>query len=232
MSYHMLPCSAPYLQASVDCSCDVADGAEPSVVWYSSVHQNKRMQASDVNAEYWNNNLVSPVRFMQAVEAAAIEHKSLDAAIEVGCHPALKAPCFTTLKTVLAGELPYTGCMQRGSSDVIVFAAALGYIWERLDLAAVDPDSFISQVVSRDRIPRSLAKILPRYPWDHTRTHWAETRVMKNHLHASSPHLMLGSLSSSSTATFFQWKNIIRPRDHEWLQGHALQAQAVFPAAG
>ncbi|KAJ6284247.1 hypothetical protein J3E71DRAFT_238900 [Bipolaris maydis] len=93
MSYHMLPCSAPYLQASVDCSCDVADGAEPSVVWYSSVHQNKRMQASDVNAEYWNNNLVSPVRFMQAVEAAAIEHKSLDAAIEVGCHPALKAPC-------------------------------------------------------------------------------------------------------------------------------------------
>ncbi|KAF1922660.1 uncharacterized protein M421DRAFT_10366 [Didymella exigua CBS 183.55] len=231
-SHHMIPCSAPYLQALVDCGCDVADGAGSSAVWYSSVQQNKRMQASDVNAEYWNNNLVSPVRFMQAVETAAIEHKSLDAAIEVGCHPALKAPCLTTLKTVLAGELPYTGCMQRGSSDVIAFAGALGYLWERLDLAVIDLNSFIPQVVSPDRIPRSLAKILPSYPWDHTRTHWAETRAIKNHLHASTPHLMLGSLSSSSTATFFQWKNIIRPRDHEWLQGHALQGQAVFPAAG
>ncbi|KAI9163194.1 Lovastatin nonaketide synthase mokA [Paramyrothecium foliicola] len=231
-SHHMLPCSSHYIQALIDCGCDVADGAQSSVAWYSSVHQNRRMTASDVTAKYWSDNLVSPVRFMQAVEAAAIEHKSLDAAIEVGCHPALKAPCLTTLKTVLTSELPYTGCMQRDSSDVKAFAAALGYLWERLDLAAFNPDTFISQVVSSGRKPRSLAKALPQYPWDHTRTHWADTRAIKNHLHASRPHLMLGSLSSSSTASLFQWQNIIRPRDHEWLQGHALQGQVIFPAAG
>lgn len=231
-SHHMLPCSSHYIKALVDCGCDVADGVGSSVAWYSSVHQNKRMTASDVTANYWNDNLVSPVRFMQAVEVAAIENKSLDAAIEVGCHPALKAPCLTTLKTVLSGELPYTGCMQRGSNDVQAFASGLGYLWERLDLGAFNPDSFVSKAMSSEASLRSLSKMLPRYPWDHTRAHWYETREVKAHLHASTPHLLLGSLSTTSTDSTFQWRNTIRPRDHEWLQGHALQGQAVFPAAG
>ncbi|KAI8305619.1 beta-ketoacyl synthase domain-containing protein [Colletotrichum sp. SAR11_240] len=36
----------------------------------------------------------------------------------------------------------------------------------------------------------------------------------------------------SSTTSTFQWKNFVRPRDLEWLDGHALQGQIVFPAAG
>ncbi|KXH63779.1 beta-ketoacyl synthase domain-containing protein [Colletotrichum salicis] len=231
-SHHMIPCSSHYIKALTDCGCDVADGAGSSVAWYSSVHQNKRMKASDVTAEYWNDNLVSPVRFMQAVEAAAIEHKSLDAAIEVGCHPALKAPCLATLKTVLSEDMPYTGCMQRGSDNVQAFASAVGYLWERLNLGAVDPDSFISKVLAPGKSLRSLSKTLPRYPWDHSRTHWNETRAIKAHLHGSRPHLLLGSLSPSSTSSSSQWHNTVRPRDQEWLQGHALQGQAVFPAAG
>lgn len=237
-SHHMRPCSPHYLKALADCGCDVADGAGKSssstVAWYSSVHQNKRMTAGDVTAQYWNDNLVSPVRFMQAVEVAAIENKPLDAAVEVGCHPALKAPCLTTLKTVLSGELPYTGCMQRGSNDVEAFASGLGYLWERLDLGAINPDKFVSEAISSSGAPppQSLSKVLPRYPWDHTRVHWHETREVKAHLHGSTPHLLLGSLSTASTESTFQWRNTIRPRDHAWLQGHALQGQAVFPAAG
>ncbi|UQC80483.1 beta-ketoacyl synthase domain-containing protein [Colletotrichum lupini] len=84
-SHNMLSCSPHYIKALKDCGCDVADGVGSSVAWYSSVHQNRRMKASDITAEYWNENLVSSVRFMQAIEAAAIEHKSLDAAIEVAC---------------------------------------------------------------------------------------------------------------------------------------------------
>ncbi|KXH44578.1 beta-ketoacyl synthase domain-containing protein [Colletotrichum nymphaeae SA-01] len=231
-SHHMLSCSPHYIKALEDCGCDVADGVGSSVAWYSSVHQNRRMKASDITAEYWNENLVSSVRFMQAIEAAAIEHKSLDAAIEVGCHPALKAPCLATLKTVLSEEIPYTGCMQRGSDNVQAFASAVGYLWERLGLNAVDPDSFIAKVIAPGNSLRSLSKALPRYPWDHSRTHWNETRAIKAHLYGEKPHLLLGSLSASSTGSTSQWHNTIRPRDHEWLQGHALQGQAVFPAAG
>ncbi|KAK1488186.1 beta-ketoacyl synthase domain-containing protein [Colletotrichum cuscutae] len=179
------------------------------------LHQNRRMKPSDITAEYWKENLISSVRFMQATEAAAIEHQSLDAAIEVGCHPALKAPCLATLKTVLSEEISYTGCMQRGSDNVQAFAVL-----------------FITKVIAPGKSLRSLSKALPRYPWDHSRTHWNETRAIKAYLYGQKPHLLLGSLSASSTGSTSRWHNTIRPRDHEWLQGHALQGQAVFPAAG
>lgn len=234
-SHHMVPCSSPYIKALVDCGCGVADGPSSeasSVAWYSSVHDNKRMSPRDVTAEYWRDNLVSPVLFMQAVENAAIENGPLDAAVEVGCHPALKAPSLTTLKTIVSEELPYTGCMQRGGNDVESFASALGYLWQRFGLATLDPDRFVSKVLSPHKPPQSLSKVLPNYPWDHSRTYWTESRVIKEHLHGSIPHLLLGSLSFSSTTSTLQWQNTVRPRNHEWLQGHALQGQGVFPAAG
>ncbi|KAK9774856.1 putative Beta-ketoacyl synthase domain-containing protein [Seiridium cardinale] len=230
-SHHMIPCSSIYLEALADCGCDKADGDGSLVAWWSSVHENKRMKASDVSAKYWTDNLVSPVLFMQAVEVATIESGRLDTAIEVGCHPALEAPCLATLKTIIPDGLPYTGCMRRGSNDIESFATALGYIWERFP-DAFNPESFITKVISPQRRPQNLSKKLPRYPWDHSRTYWKGTRAINHHLYGQRPHLLLGSPSVSNTSSTFQWQNTIRPRDHSWLQGHALQGQTVFPAAG
>nr|XP_036578380.1 polyketide synthase [Colletotrichum truncatum]KAF6785623.1 polyketide synthase [Colletotrichum truncatum] len=231
-SHHMLPCAEPYIKALKECGCAVADGDESSsVAWYSSVHLNTRMKLSNVTAEYWKDNLVSPVLFMQALEEAAIEHRPLDAAIEVGCHPALKAPALSTLKGIGLDDLPYTGCMQRGGDDVAAFAGALGYLWERFaDLEPVNVDQFVA-TVSPEK-PENLSKTLPRYPWDHSRVYWSESRAINSFLHGPRPHLLLGSLSAASTATVLQWQNIFRVKDHEWMKGHGLQGQALFPAAG
>ncbi|RYP35294.1 hypothetical protein DL767_003882 [Monosporascus sp. MG133] len=232
-SHHMLPCAAPYIKALEDCGCAVADGDESSsVTWYSSVHTNTPMRLSDVTAEYWKDNLVSPVLFMQALEEAAIEHRPLDVAVEVGCHPALKAPALSTLKRIGLEELPYTGCMQRGANDVEAFAGALGYLWEQFaTLEPIDADKFVTTVLP-EKPPKSLSKALPQYPWDHSRIYWTESRAVNSFLHGPRPHLLLGSLSASSTASVLQWQNIFRVRDHEWMQGHGLQGQALFPAAG
>lgn len=231
-SHHMLPCAAPYVKALEDCGCAVADGDESSsVAWYSSVHTNTRMGLSDVTAEYWKDNLVSPVLFMQALEEAAVEHLPLDVAVEVGCHPALKAPTLSTLKGIGLEELPYTGCMQRGVNDVDTFTGALGYLWERFATwEPIDADKFVTTVSPAK--PKSLSKALPKYPWDHSRIYWSESRAINSFLHGPRPHLLLGSLSASSTASVLQWQNIFRVKDHEWMQGHGLQGQALFPAAG
>lgn len=58
-----------------------------------------------------------------------------------------------------------------------------------------------------------------------------ESRKTRQHLHGQPPHLLLGKIAYH-TATTVQWGNFIRPRDLEWLDGHALQGQTVFPAAG
>jgi acyl transferase domain-containing protein len=232
-SHHMLACTAPYIKALIDCGCAVADGDESScATWYSSVHANGRVQLSDVTAEYWKDNLISPVLFMQALEEAAIEHRPLDFAVEVGCHPALKTPSLSTLKRIGLEELPYTGCMQRGVNDVEAFAGALGYLWQRFaNFEPIDTDKFVAKV-SPERPPQSLSKTLPQYPWDHSRIYWTESRAINTFLRGPRPHLLLGSLSPSFTTSIFQWQNVFRLRDHEWMQGHGLQGQALFPAAG
>lgn len=239
-SHHMFPCAEPYIRALEECGCTATedpasdDGQDTSIAWYSSVDEsNVRLTKDRVTAEYWKDNLVSPVLFYQAVQRAVVTHRSegLDVAVEVGPHPALKGPCLSTIKEVLDGvDLPYTGCLERGKNDLEAFAAALGYLWERFGIPAVDAARFTARV-SPGTPPKSLAKRLPSYPWDHSRRHWVQSRKTRQHLHGPPPHLLLGKVAYH-TATTVQWANFIRPRDLEWLDGHALQGQTVFPAAG
>ncbi|KAK1565960.1 beta-ketoacyl synthase domain-containing protein [Colletotrichum navitas] len=230
-SHHMLPCSDPYITALNECGCAVADGTDTGVKWYSSVRDGKIMTMADVTPQYWRDNLVSPVRFRQALEQAGLE-VTLDAAVEIGPHPTLQAPAKNTLATVMTDEMPYTGCLQRGSDDLAAFAACLGYIWERFGaLNVINGTTFVAATQSGVPV-LDISKQLPPYAWDHSRVYWSESRAAKAALHGPRPHLMLGTLLPSSTATTLQWRNFIRPRDHEWMQGHELQGQAVLPAAG
>lgn len=229
-SHHMLPCSDPYIIALNECGCAVADGTDTGAKWYSSVHEGKAMTRADITPQYWRDNLVSPVLFRQALEQARLENM-LDAAVEVGPHPTLKAPATNTLASVSSDDMPYTGCLQRGGDDIAAFAASLGYIWERFGaLKAINGTTLLAAM--QPTPPVSVAKRLPPYAWDHSRVYWSESRAAKAALHGSRPHLILGTLLPSSTATTLQWRNFIRPRDHEWMQGHELQGQAVLPAAG
>ncbi|EFQ36481.1 beta-ketoacyl synthase domain-containing protein [Colletotrichum graminicola M1.001] len=229
-SNHMLPCSEPYMTALADCGCAVADGTGTGAKWYSSVREGNIMTRADVTPQYWRDNLVSPVLFRHALEQAGLEN-TLDAAVEVGPHPTLQGPATNTLATVMTDPIPYTGCLQRGGDDVAAFATGLGYIWERLGaLNAVNGTTLVAAM--QPTPPVDISKRLPPYAWDHSRVYWSESRATKAALHGPRPHLMLGTALPSSTATTLQWRNFIRPRDHEWMQGHELQGQAVLPAAG
>ncbi|TLD22711.1 hypothetical protein PspLS_07027 [Pyricularia sp. CBS 133598] len=229
-SHHMLPCSDPYITALNQCGCGAPDGQDKGLKWYSSVREGKVMGFTDVTPEYWRDNLVSPVLFSQALEQASLEN-GLDVAVEVGPHPSLKAPASTTISICTTEEIPYTGCLQRDGDDVAAFQAALGYIWERF--AALKPFDATALVKAMyGAPPTDMSKLVPAYVWDHTQVLWAESRAAKAALHGPRPHLMLGTLLPSSTAVTLQWRNFFRPRDHDWMQGHELQGQPVFPAAG
>ncbi|WDK20925.1 beta-ketoacyl synthase domain-containing protein [Colletotrichum graminicola] len=239
-SFHMKPCAEPYMRALQDSECDAVDAnttstAEPSTVWISSVQAGHRMRGQDVTANYWKDNLLSPVLFSQAVEHVARNLEPVDLAIEVGCHPALKGPCLKTIKECVepgAPELPYVGCMRRGADDLDAFADALGYVWERFGTESVSLAG-LNEILPQTPV-NSLAKALPPYPWDRSKSYWLDTRRTRFFLRGGEPkpHLLLGKLSADSTSTALQWRNSIRPRDISWLDSHQLQGQTVFPGAG
>ncbi|KAI8292598.1 Lovastatin nonaketide synthase [Colletotrichum sp. SAR11_57] len=236
-SHHMAQFSDAYTKSLVECGCAANPASktpDPSspVAWYSSVYEGRLLNCTDITAEYWAANLVSPVRFSQAVERAVSEYH-VAYGVEVGAHPALKRPTTATIQAISGTDLPYTGCMKRSQDDTDAFAEALAYLWEPFSSFNIpNADSFMRTVSPSSWPRRSLTKVIPRYSWDHTRSHWTETRATKAFLAGPAPHLLLGSLLPTSTDSTFQWQSFIKPQDDKWLEGHDLQGQPILPAAG
>ena len=231
-SHHMKPCAVPYVEALRECQCDKPSiSGSPSSIWISSVYEGQIMQPQDVSAEYWRDNLLSPVLFSFAVEQAIVKHTPLDACIEVGPHPALKNPTLQTIENCAGAGLPYFGSMERNRDDVEAFTSSLGSLWNNFGSAAINIEGLYSKTADHANV-RDISKQLPSYSWDHSRSYRKESRALKSWLGADVPHLLLGKRSISSSPTLVQWQNFIRPRDISWLDGHSLQGQTVFPGAG
>ncbi|KAI8177598.1 Beta-ketoacyl synthase domain-containing protein [Colletotrichum sp. SAR 10_75] len=120
-------------------------------------------------------------------------------------------------------------CVVPEADDMAAFARGLGYLLERFGVPTINASGFAKEL-SPQRPFQSLVKVLLLYPWDHSRRYWTESRSTREHLRGQHPYLLFSKLYF--TISTFQWKNIVRPRDLEWLDGHAPQGQTVFPAAG
>ncbi|KAM5464445.1 Type I Iterative PKS [Microsporum audouinii] len=231
-SFHMNSCSEMYLKAMHTCGIEYKEGYS-SVSWYSSVIPDKKMASSDLNGQYWADNMNNTVLFSQAGITAVKESGPFDLVIEIGPHPALKGPCLENLEQATGvGGTPYTGLLSRGVDDVKALSAALGYIWECFGSAAVDFGGY-DKLMSANSQRRNLSAELPEYSWDHTRSYWLDSRVATSYTTREAPHPMLGvNAVEGTTGTQIQWRNILFPKEISWIPGHRLQGQNVFPASG
>lgn len=229
-SHHMRPCSQAYMNSLRRCGIKVQTPTS-DCIWVSSVNPE---QSSDngidgLDATYWDRNLVSPVKFMQAVQRAT-QLGQYDLAIEVGPHPALKGP----LEEMLRDQnitLPYTGVLQRNTEAVQSFSNALGLCWMHLDTLDMDIENYESTMSGTNNKPRFIAG-LPLYNWDHEREYWHESRHSRTYRTQGDHHLLLGDMTPESSPHQISWCNLLRPRELPWIHGHRIQEQTVFPAAG
>ena len=74
-SFHMDPCSAPYLDSLGSCESKPDDSADTT--WISSVNPGQKMTKLTLNTEYWVDNMTKPVLFFDAVAAAISDLGSL-----------------------------------------------------------------------------------------------------------------------------------------------------------
>ena len=231
-SHHMTPCSEPYLQSLRACNIRIQRPSKPSCSWFSSVYEGKLMEAcEELRDVYWVKNMTQPVLFSQAVTNAFVESVQFGVALEVGPHPALKGPATQTIQHVTTEVIPYSGLLARGVNDVAAFANALGFVWTYLGKSVVDFNNY-DEFFYDDRRPK-LLKDLPHYAWDHDRNFWHESRVSRLFRARKEPvHELLGTRSSDGAEGEIRWRNLLRPSEVPWLNGHQLQGQTVFPAAG
>ncbi len=146
----------PVLGALRDALAELG-GRRPLVPWYDTVLTDAR-ELPDFDAGYWAAHLRRPVRFRQAVAAAAADgHRVF---VEVSPHPILRGSLARTLEAAGITDAVVTGTLRRGQDEVRAFAAAAATLYcagTRITLTTPDDDARLTD--------------LPPIPWRHER-HW------------------------------------------------------------
>ncbi|MEU4526420.1 beta-ketoacyl synthase N-terminal-like domain-containing protein [Amycolatopsis sp. NPDC024027] len=139
-------------------------GRRPLVPWYDTVLTDPR-ELPDFDAGYWAAHLRRPVRFRQAVTAAAADgHRVF---VEVSPHPILRGSLTRTLEAAGITDAVVTGTLRRGQDEVRAFAAAAGTLYcagTRITATTTPDDG--AQLTD-----------VPPMPWRHERHWYTDTRT-------------------------------------------------------
>ncbi|KAL3294775.1 putative polyketide synthase [Colletotrichum asianum] len=233
-SRHMAPCFDPYVDSLQRAGVKAKAPSSSRCTWYSSVHDGKPVELSaDLSHIYWAQNMTRPVLFSQAITAAvsASSDAIFDVALEVGPHPALKGPAGQNIQDALQQAIPYHGSLSRGQDAVESFSTCLGFLWSRLGGSVSLQRCEIAMLAEHPQF--RVLKGLPTYQWKHETQYWHESRRSRRIRLREEPfHPLLGDISPDSSLHTMRWKNILKPSEIPWLEGHQVQGQIVFPAAG
>ena len=196
------------------------------VEFYSSVFPGIPVET---NNEYWVQNLLSPVRFSDAIKFVFESETEHDlACIEIGPHSALAGPfkqiCQSLSAEAKAQYLPSIIRGENGVEQVLDLACSLFSNGWNIDLASINfPVHKAGLRVLTD---------LPAYAWNHSTEHWHEGRLSLNHLHRKNPpHDLLGTLSDDSSDLDMRWSNYVRRSELPWLIDHEIKSEILLPGS-
>lgn len=199
-------------------------------------------KTSGFNSSYWVENLVSPVRFNEALQLAcrtlatgATSSKPQFPIIEIGPHSALGGPV-KQIVTSLEGvnqpnaDFPYFASMVRGKDATRTALETGGKLFDLgypVSLENVNGDN-----CSRDN-KLKVVHDLPPYPWDHREKYWFESRLSHEYrFRPHGPNALLGTRCTASSSFEPTWRCLLNTQNSPWVRGHVVMGDVIFPAAG
>lgn len=271
-SPHMKPSGDAYRQTLAKCQLEgpppppqQQQSNEAFTTWMSSVYPDwDAMSARDPdavpetvrNAQYWVENMLSPVLFREALEKTA-SRGDVSVILEVGPHPALRRQVGDTWAAKGKNSSAYHGTLNRGVDDEESLAGLFGFLWQHglpVDLGILDPGSRSSPGVPAEAEPTTFCPLpgLPAMPWQHNRVYWCESAKAAQLIRRDAANCLLGHCTKTGSSyggaqridkenpdagvsvrlTGWSWRQILRLDELPWLNGHKVQGQVVFPAAG
>ncbi|PGH10855.1 hypothetical protein AJ79_05215 [Helicocarpus griseus UAMH5409] len=224
-SHHMEKVAASYLKSLGEL---YSNEAQRDVEFYSSV--TGEAKTSGFGPAYWVENLVSQVRFNDAMTvlarnmAATGPHDAANILIEIGPHSALQGPINQILSTIPGFKSAYVAPLSRGKNSTDSFSAAIARLFELG--AKVDFEKLFTQ-------PQHVLDDLLPYPWDHRVTHWAESRLSRDQRLRNFPyHDLLGVYDVMSPIDEPRWRHHLSVTRLPWLRDHVVDGMAIFPGSG
>lgn len=210
------------------------DNSDSTCEFFSTVSGARK--TTGFGPSYWVSNLVSPVRFTDAVNSAVqFLQGSVNVPlnfIEIGPHKTLGGPIRQSLAHLQSegSSYRYIPTLIRGENS----RAALLRTGSDLIKACVDidVDAVARLGLSSDNKAPMLTD-LPPYHWDHTNIHWNESRLSREYrFRKHAYHDLLGLRLSSSPNSLPSWRLILRRDDLPWLADHIVDSSVIFPGSG
>lgn len=181
------------------------------------------------HSKYWLTNLVSKVRFSDALNEMssyllsqrANRSSGKDLLIEIGPTAALQRPVKDTLDQVAnSKEINYDSLLKRdvsGLESCLEFIGRLRCSGHKINLAP------INSPFSKDSDLRLLVN-LPQYPFNHQQKYWTESRISKNfRTRRHARHELLGTPSADWNPAEPKWRNVIRVTESPWIVDHKVR---------
>ncbi|KAL8336217.1 hypothetical protein RB601_000166 [Gaeumannomyces tritici] len=191
-------------------------------------------------ATYWTRNLVSPVRFQQAVHQLCTTNTAkrqlkvgggaelpVTHLVEVGPHGALQgAVRETLLSDPNLKALRYLSVLTRAKHAAVTALNAVSTLaaaGHPIELAAVNREIRSSSAVLTD---------LPPYPFHHgpAQEYWSESRRSKAwRFRKRARHDLLGATVPDWNPEEPRWRNFLRVSELPWLKDHIVTGSIVVP---
>ena len=240
-SAHMREVSEEYRQGMGDLTIETPERAALGVRMFSTV-TGEETTAQLLGADYWVDNMVSPVRFADALasmgsakpDSKALQLNSgaefaIGTIIEVGPHGAMRSAIKETLATQVGGSaVSYLRVLDRSSPGASVIFETAGTLF--CQGAAVDLDRVNSAQGGK---PGKMLVDLPPYKFNHSERVIMENRLSKAFRFRKHPrHDLFGAPVPSLDSESQHWRQIIRLSELPWLRDHVVTDSYVYPGVG
>ena len=232
-SHHMEAAASQYLHGLND--LEVQNPLE-AITFLSTVSGS--LKKSEFGPQYWVQNLVSKVRFADAIstycdlsgQKTPFYGITKHIIIEIGPHPALAGPTRQTIRAK-ADDIDYTyvPSLARKTSALRTFLSLAGNLFS----LAFPVHVGLAESLTSCRSNHTVLHDLPPYPWDHTHRYWQESQQSKDYrFRKHAPHDLLGVRMAGSTSLEPRWRHLVGVETLPWLQEHVVDDLAIFPGSG
>ncbi|GAW26208.1 putative polyketide synthase [Rosellinia necatrix] len=186
--------------------------------------------------QYWVDNLVSPVRFSDAIQIATQKASTLKVGlgvitdlVEIGPHAALKRPIQDTVTQVgNRKKIRYASALYRSKNGVESILELLGHLFcHGHEFNVSEANGVLSSP-----IPSFLVDC-PEYPFDRSHVYWSESRLSRDfRLREPVAGDFLGWRFHDWNPLEPRWRNLWSVETTPWIGDHVVSNTIIYPAAG